>query len=167
MKMTQLIITAGTLLSALLPFSSDAATDTTSFQVKLTITSTCDIHSVSANDVDFGSHLSTDSTITAQGGLAVNCTNGTPYDIGLNDGDHLNGGHRNMTNSQASEMVGYELYRDAGMSQTWGDTIGTDTLHSTGTGTSQSIPVYGQVLTSGANLKAGDYLDNVVATVTY
>ncbi|EKS6646005.1 spore coat protein U domain-containing protein [Enterobacter hormaechei] len=155
------------LLLSVLSAGTYAATDSTSFQVKLTVTSTCDIHSVAATDVDFASHVSTDTDMTAQGGLTVNCTNGTPYNIGLDKGGNYASGHRNMKNAATSALVGYELFRDSAMGEAWGNTVGTDTLEGTGTGGNQALPVYGKVITAGANLKAGDYVDDVTATVTY
>src|SRR3546814_2713003 len=38
----------------LVPLSGQAATDTATFNVKLTITSSCDVHTVAPTDMDFG-----------------------------------------------------------------------------------------------------------------
>ena len=76
------IAAAGTALPA------QAATDTTTFNVKIVITESCDIHTTAATDVDFGTHArSTTAQQTATGTLTVNCTDGTPYNIGLDNGD--------------------------------------------------------------------------------
>lgn len=147
--------------------SQAAETDTQSFQVKLTVTSACDIHTAAARDVDFGSHKSTETDITAEGGLTVNCTNGTPYDIGLDNGSNFGDGQRKMKSAATGELVGYELFRDTARSQTWGSNAGENTLHATGTGANENVPVYGKVIIAGSNLKAGDYIDAVTATVTY
>lgn len=144
-----------------------ADSDSQQFQVKLTVTSTCDIHSQAATDVDFGSHTSTESNITATGGLTVNCTRGTPYAIALDNGENYGSGHRSMKNAANGDLVGYMLYQDAARTNAWGSTEGTDTLQGTGTGLDVAVPVYGTVLTAGTNLQSGDYVDNVTATVTY
>lgn len=154
-------------LTGVLMAPAQADTDTQSFKVKLTVTSTCDIHTKDATDVDFGSHKSTEATATADGSLTVNCTNGTAYQIGLNNGDNYAGGSRNMKNTSGSETVAYTLWQDAGRTEPWGDTLGTDTLTGAGTGAEQVIPVYGKVALSTQNLKAASYEDTVTATVTY
>lgn len=144
-----------------------AGTDTATFQVKLNILSTCDIHSTAPTDVDFGTHLSTATDITAIGELKINCTNGTAYDIGLNQGNNFDAGSRYMKNPN-NQLVPYGLYQDSTHSQPWGDTVGTDTVAGTGNGAIQPLMIYGKVTTTGGNFMAGDdYLDEITATVTY
>src|SRR3546814_18252354 len=41
----------------LVPLSGQAATDTATFNVKLTITSSCDVHTVAPTDMDFGNSV--------------------------------------------------------------------------------------------------------------
>lgn len=147
-----------------------AATDTNTLEVKITVISTCDIHTGSKLAVDFGSQKSTATDIKATGSLTVNCTKGTPYYIGLDDGENAADGHRNMKGGQSgSALLGYNLYQDASLQTAWGGTDGVDTLHKTGTGTDEIVSVYGKVITTAGNptLTAGDYTDAVVATVTY
>lgn len=144
-----------------------ADTDTQTFNVKLNIISTCDIHTEAATDVDFGSQLSTATDITAVGELKINCTNGTTYNIGLNEGLNFSSGSRYMKNA-TNILVPYDLYQDSSHAQAWGNSIGTDTLTGTGNGTVQPIMIYGKVRTAGENFIAGDdYIDEVTATVTY
>ena len=63
----------------------------------------------------------------------------------------------------AGNFVPYDLYQDAGLNTFWG--TNTDVLNASGTGTTQSIPVYGRV--TNVNAVAGTYADVVTATVTY
>ena len=154
------------LLGGALMAPAQADTDTQSFNVNLTVTSTCDIHTVAATDVKFGSRKSTEGTVTAEGKLTVNCTNGTPYQIGLDNGANYAGGSRNMK-SAAGDTVAYTLWQDAGWTQSWGNTQDTDTLQRVGTGAAQDFAVYGQAALSSQNLKAASYEDVVTATVTY
>ena len=168
MRHTRKMVLAGMLSVSALPGLLQAAeTDQQSFQVKLTVTSSCDIHTASATDVDFGSHKSTAGTVTAQGGLTVNCTNGTPYDIGLNNGAHFASGTRNMKSAVDADLVAYTLWKDAARTQAWGDTLNSDTQQGTGTGQAQTLTVYGSTSLGGQSLKAGSYVDEVTATVTY
>ena len=137
----------------------------TTFDVTITIQSTCNIAAQAADDVDFGAHPSTATDIEADGMLYVSCTELTPYNIQLNEG--LLGtsvSDRAMAGPEGAE-VPYQLYRDAARTQVWGQTIGTDTLSSVGTGDVQNHPVHG--LVPSANFPAGDYVDTVTATVVW
>lgn len=149
-------------LAAMGAMSAQAGTDSANMNVKVTITATCDIHSVSPADVNFGSILSSATDADAVGTLNVNCTQGTDYSIGLDDGQNATGGSRRMV--KGSDSVAYDLYLDAARSNRWGDGS-SDSAAGTGSGSSQAISVYGRIAT--ANSPAGNYSDVVVATVTY
>lgn len=145
---------------------TQAATDSTSFNVKLTVTSTCDISTVPATDIEFGSHSSTSTNLDTTGALTVNCTNGTPYTIGLNDGIHDSSGVRRMAGQDANNTgvyVPYQLYTDSGRTAVWNSD--TSTYGGTGSGSNQAVTIYARV--ASANFTAGDYLDTVTATITY
>ena len=163
--MTMLKSVATSIL-ALAAFSSAAYAQTasTTFDVTITITSSCSIDTPAATDVAFGAQPSTATDIDAAGLLNVNCTPGTPYSIALNEG--LNGvdvASRAMTDG--TTLVPYQLYQDPGRTTVWGETTGTNTLAGTGTGAVQPIPVYGRV--PNANFPAASYADTVTATITY
>jgi spore coat protein U-like protein len=70
-----------------------------------------------------------------------------------------------MTGTTVSDTVNYSIYKDAAHSIVWGNTIGTNTLPGTGTGASQSIPVYG--LVSAQASVPDSYADVVNVTITY
>lgn len=146
-----------------------AATDTAQFQVQIVITESCDIQAVAASNIDFATQArNTGAPVDAAGTLQVNCTSGTPYNIGLNEGLNstataASANNRRMTNG--TNFVPYGLYRNAGRTQFWGNVIGTDTVAGTGNATNQSIQVFGRAPSTDA--PAGTYLDTVVATVTY
>lgn len=152
--------------------AAQAATDTKTFQVKLTITESCVISATAPTDVDFGSQARATAAVAfdAAGALNVNCSAGTPYTIGLNGGANNTGttatptaGSRRML-SGAANYVGYELYQNSTRATFWGNATGS-WLGGTGTGASVSVPVYGRVVS--ANAPAGAYVDTVTATITY
>lgn len=151
--------------------AAHAATDTTQFQIKITITESCDVHTVSATDLDFGSHVrSTIATpIDNQGTLQLNCSRGTPYQIALDPGLNSSSATAAADNrrmiSADNNFVPYGLYRDAARTQFWGRVVGTNTFAGTGTAAQQSIPVYGRV--PATDVPAGVYVDTITATVTY
>ncbi|WP_295919334.1 spore coat U domain-containing protein [uncultured Xanthomonas sp.] len=145
-----------------------AQSDSRTFNVKIQITSVCDIQTA-PTDVDFGSVNSTQTAINSTGTLNVRCTSGTPYNIALNAGSGSGATvtTRTMGSADASNTarVPYALYRNAARTQNWGSTIGIDTQAGTGNGAVQPITVYGQV--ASTNYPAGSYSDVVTATVTW
>ena len=141
-----------------------AATATTTFTVQLTITSSCTINSASI--LNFGSQGVLTAPVNQTSTIQVQCTNTTPYNIGLNAGTATGATvtTRKMTNGGAT--VGYALYSNAGMTTNWGNTVGTDTVSGTGNGASQPYTVYGQV-PAQSTPAAGTYTDTITVTVTY
>jgi spore coat protein U-like protein len=147
-----------------------AATDTASFQVKIVITESCDIHTVAATELDFGTRARSTGNWDSASALTVNCSTGTPYTIAMGNGLNpsavaVSATNRRMANG--GNFVPYGLFRDIGRSTLWGSTTGSDTLAGTGTGVNVTVPVYGRVPAASTNVPAGTYLDVVVATITY
>ena len=96
------------------------------------------------------------------GNIAVLCTNGTSYTIGL-DAGAVTG--RKLSGSLGGNL-NYALYRDSGRTNNWGSTIGTDTQAGTGNGLLQNLTVYGRIASAQTPL-AGVYTDTVTVTLTY
>lgn len=119
----------------------------------------------SVNDIDFGSHGPLTAAVDHTTTLSPQCTNTTPYQIGLGNGLHALGGNRRMR-SAAGNYVSYELYRDDGRTQRWGNTLNSDTVGQTGSGAAQDRTVYGRV-PAQAGVTAGSYADTVTVTITY
>jgi spore coat protein U-like protein len=142
--------------------AGQAATTNTTFAVSSTVLSVC---TVSATALAFGNYslVQTDATNV----VSVTCTFGTAYDVGLNAGGGSGAtvATRKMT-GPSSQTLNYTLYQDSGRTTVWGNTVGTDTVAGTGSGTAQNLTVYGRV--SGAQAAgAGAYTDTVTVTVTY
>lgn len=152
-------------LSSLLASPAGSQTATTQFNVQITITAECLINS--ASDLNFGSSGVIDAAVAATSELAVQCTNGTAYNIGLNAGIGAGAtvAERLMTGPN-SETVTYSLYTDAAHADVWGNTVGTDTVAATGTGVEQTYDVFGQVLPQETPTP-GTYNDTITVTVTY
>jgi spore coat protein U-like protein len=142
-----------------------AQTATTQFNVQITINAECQINS--ADDLDFGSTGVIASAIDAASEIAVQCTDGTPFNIGLNQGAGAGAtvASRLMT-GPGSETVQYSLYTNPSRTTVWGNTIGTDTVTGTGTGAEQTFTVYGRV-PAQTTPGPGTYTDVVTVTMTY
>lgn len=149
--------------------TANATTATNTFQVTATITSSC---TVSGSALNFGSAidpLATGVPLDASSTLTVTCSNTTPYAVSLNAGTNA-GGASNFTSrtmKSGSNTLGYQLYVDSGRTTVFGDgTASSSTKSGTGSGSAQSISVYGRVPTL-ANVVPGTYTDTVTVTITY
>jgi len=145
--------------------SALAATDTGTFAVTASVDSVC---AVSATPVNFGEYTGAQTDTT--GTITVTCTNTTPYDVGLNAGG-ANGATvttRGMNGpaGAGAPPLAYALYQDSGRGVNWGNTVGTDAVHSVGIGSAQSISVYARVA-AGQFVQPGAYTDTITATVNY
>src|ERR1700722_8945936 len=120
-----------------------ATTTTSTFGVQVAIQASCTI--LSASTLNFGTQGVLAAAVNQTSTIAVQCTNTTPYNIGLDAGTATGATvtTRKMTNGAAT--VSYSLYSNAGMTTNWGNTVGTDTVAATGNGASQSYTVYGQI----------------------
>jgi len=85
-----------------------------------TIASNC---SVSATNLNFGTVGLLNSALNATNTLSVQCTNTTPYNVGLNASNGMGATvtSRTMTNGVAT--VSYSLYRDSAGTTNWGNTV--------------------------------------------
>ena len=151
-------------LAALSREPAFATTTTSTFPVQITIQSSCTI--LSASTLNFGTQGVLTAAVNQTSTIAVQCTNTTPYNIGLNAGTATGATvtTRKMTNGAAT--VSYALYSNAGMTTNWGNTVGTDTVAGTGNGASQSYTVFGQV-PAQTTPAANTYTDTITVTVTY
>ncbi|TMV00726.1 spore coat U domain-containing protein [Brucella haematophila] len=142
-----------------------AQTPTATFNVQITITAACQINS--ATNMDFGSNGVLSTNVDATSTITVQCTNLTPYNIGLSAGSGTGAtvANRLMT-GPASATVGYSLYTTTARTAVWGNTVGTNTVAGTGNGAAQAYTVYGRVPVQ-TTPAAGVYTDTVTATISY
>lgn len=142
-----------------------AATVTTTFQVTAEVQATCTI-SVAA--MNFGNYTGTATGESGiNGEMTVTCSNGVPYNIGLNAG--LGPGAtvttRGMT-GPSSAVLNYGLFQDSAFTVNWGNTPSTDTVSRTGQGGPQFLVVFGMI-PLGQFVAPGAYADTITATVTF
>src|SRR5947209_8706739 len=160
--------TPGLICAAAILFASAtgswAATTTTTFTVQMTITTSCTI--VSASTLDFGTQGVLTANVDQTSTVQVQCTNTTPYNIGLNAGTGTGATVSNRKMTSGANTVNYSLYSNAGRTTNWGNTVCTDTVSSTGNGAAQSFTVYGRV-PAQTTPAPGAYTDTITVTVTY
>jgi spore coat protein U-like protein len=121
--------------------------------------------SITATNLAFGAYnqVQLDATST----LSATCASGASYNIGLNQGGAPGATvtTRGMT-GPGGLVLKYSLFRDSARTINWGNTVGTDTVAATGTGSAQSFTVYGRIPAS-QNLGGGVYQDTITATLTF
>lgn len=132
-------------------------------QVSATFANTCRI--TTATDLDFGAVGALAGNRDQTSTIQLQCPNGAAWRVGLNNGNHANGSTRRMAGPGGSYLR-YELYRDAGRNQRWGNTANVDTVNGSGTNASQSLTVHGRV-PAQASPVPGTYSDTVTVTLTY
>lgn len=161
LKFAFVLLTFGSVVFAR---ASHAATTTSSFTVQITITASCTI--VSAGALNFGSSGVLAANVDQASTLQVQCTNTTPYNIGLDAGTGTGAtvAVRKLTNG--GDTINYSLYSDAGRTTVWGNTVGTNTVASTGTGAAQNFTIFGRVPPQTTPAPA-TYSDTITVTVTY
>jgi len=132
------------------------------FNVSATNIASC---SVSSSNLDFGTAGLLTTNIDSTATISVTCPLGMAYTVGLSNGSSgTSPVNRLMENT--GQQIQYGIYHDAGRTNAWGATVGTDTLASTGTGAAQSFNAYGRVPPQTTPTPA-TYTDVVVVTVTY
>lgn len=159
---TRLALAVGLLGTGSLALS---ATTSDTMDVTATVEDSCQ---VVASALAFGSFAAIDSTnVDGTTTVDVTCSNGTTYDIGLDEGE--NGA--SVTDRQMSDggtgSLDYALYSDDGRTSNWGDTVSTDTVADTGSGETQTKTVYGRIPSGQETAPTGAYSDTITVTVTY
>ncbi|HEX5344913.1 MAG TPA: spore coat U domain-containing protein [Duganella sp.] len=156
---------------SLLPLLSGAATysngtKTATFDVTLTIIADCII---ATNNLNFGSSQGVlAAAVNTNTTLNVTCTNTTPYNVGLNAGTGTGSTvtSRVMSGTGANtSTVSYTLKQTSGGAN-WGNTQGTDTVSGTGSGSSQTLTVYGSI-PAQATPQPDAYKSTITATVYF
>lgn len=148
-------------LSFFVQSSTFAATSTANLTVNATVAASC---TVSGGTLAFGSY--TLAAISASTNITATCTNGTAYNIGLSAGGGSGASVTTRKMTSGSNTLNYSLYTNSGNTTIWGNTVGTDTVSATGTGTAVNHTVYGNVPANQTS-PIGAYSDTVVITITF
>ena len=119
-----------------------------------------------ATDINFGATPPPQQAIHEHGSIRVQCAPGTPWKVGLNNGQHFDGAMRRMAGPAGT--VRYQLYLDEAHTRVWGDDDETDRAAGTTdvAGNTVAITVYGEV-PAQPDLAVGSYSDTIVATLYY
>ena len=167
--MRRLLILAATM--ATIPSVSHSVLEAQTASASLTVTASVSKNcTISTAPVNFGAYDPVAANATAPldgiGTVTVTCTKGATAKVGLNTGSNAQGTARRMT-AGAANFLSYELYKDAGRTDVWGD--GLDTGLDIGAAPNRNprtFTTYGRVV-AGQDATVGNYTDTVVATVNF
>jgi spore coat protein U-like protein len=148
-----------------------AATTTSTFQVLAAVQRTCQIQL--ATNLNFGTYDT--MAVAAKAGSSTfetRCNKNTPFQIALDNGTNYGlatGYATDRAMASGADFLAYRLYRDAGNTQPWGATLGTNTLDGVAANSSWvSRTVYGLIPAGQDVPAAANYLDaTVTITVNY
>lgn len=163
-RYTEALLSLGTYPASCTSGGTGGGTGTFPFSASATVVAACE-PSFAVQDIDFGTQGLLTANIDTTAAISPQCTNTTPYQIGLGDGLHAIGTTRRMQSSGGQYVI-YELYRDAARSQRWGNTQNVDTVMGAGSGEVQEVTIYSRV-SPQSTPPAGDYSDTVTVTIYY
>ena len=136
------------------------------FGVGATVIRSCDIQTT---PLAFGAYdplvLHATQPLDREASVTITCTKGTPATVSVDGGLHASGAMRHLSNG--SVVLRYDLFKDAGRTQRWGEGDG-DALQP-GEAPSEAprtFAVFGRIL-PGQDIPVGTYTDSVVVTVEF
>jgi spore coat protein U-like protein len=151
-----------------------AATDSADLTVNATVQTAC---SIGPGTLSFGNvalavtagagTTGTTADADADSGTSVEivCTNGSSATVTGGNGLNYSTGRR-MRIGATTDYLGYELYTSS--ARTTVLDADTGSIAYTGTGSNESVTIYGRIASAAlAAAKAGSYSDTVALTVTY
>jgi spore coat protein U-like protein len=116
-----------------------------------------------AGDISFGQVASVDSNQDQTSVITFQCR--AAWQVGLGNGSNFDGSHRRMA-APGGKYITYELYRDSGRTQRWGNTLNGDTVSGTASYDSLTqVTVYGRV--PAQTVVPGSYSDTITVTLTF
>lgn len=139
----------------------------TTLQVNGTVTNDCS--TITAPNVNFGTAPLVKNFPAISQSIAITCTKGSTYTVGLSNGSYANGSVRNM--ASGNNRMSYEIYKGSTASR-WGS-VGAERWASSAS-TSQSTDLLtrnynytARVLTNQTTPPAGTYADTIIVDVAF
>ena len=167
------ISTLVSLMSVLTMNESYGALQTATMPVQVTVVGHCTVstNQLTLSDYDPAQVGATQTTATP---ITVNCPNNEGYSIGLGVGVNSTTFTNRKVVNPLNATLTYNLYKDNGFTQVWGDGSAGSTVlaNQSGTGTPQNPIVYAQMTASQSATVSGTaannvYTDTVLVSINY
>lgn len=162
LRLGAIVLGAPFALASVPAYAKGRATQTT--QVVLNVSHSCNL---STNTLNFGLVTTNVNAVRATTTMALTCTPGTIYTVGIDNGQNFDGTTRQMHNNQANGQVfyaKYQLYRDPLYSIPWGNGLTNKATGVLLTGR-QTLTVYGEAQLK--NVKSTGYIDTVTVVLDF
>lgn len=174
MQVKKILAAAAVAALGLGAVNANAAQVQSTFQVSMTITSICAVTTAPTN-INLGTYAAQAAAISQTTGnsttFKVNCSNKTPFSVGLAPSNGNASGVGAMSATGVTDTVPYKLYSDAILSTAWGNTTGTGGNVQTGTGggmaTSKAVSFTAYAQATSADFAPATYTDTVTVNVNY
>lgn len=112
-----------------------------------------------------GANIDAQTTGSGNGSITMECSDGTPFSITLDDGLNPTGGTRAMVNtSDPTSLLAYELYQNAARTVPW--SISTP-LTATASGAPTTFEVYGRIPGGQTGITPDSYSDTVQVVISW
>ena len=168
---------AAMLIAAVFAGSVSAATATGTFTVSLTVNKTCVVNTTSASNITLPAVNAGAATTQTSGTFTVNCSNLTPFYVGLQpSGSSTTGAGTLKGGIGNTSTIPYQLYQGGSGTTIWGNTATTSSvgngMSGTGAGMSSAKAVSFNVSanTTGTNstdVQPDTYSDTVTINVNF
>lgn len=141
---------------------------TGNLRVQATVLTQCTVQDAT---LDFGQVSSLPrASQPPQTDIRITCTTGVPFTVGIGNGENASSGVRRMlrqggNGSGAGDYLAYDLFKEIALANRWGDAVVAERVSGTGTGATQTTPVFGKLLPSTSG--GGNFVDNAVITIYY
>lgn len=156
--------------------SASANIATGTFNVSLTVNKTCSVTTTSSSNITFSSVNAGTAPTSANGTFSVNCSNTTPFNVGLAPSNASTAGTGTMkgTGSNSTTTVAYQLYQNTGLTTVWGNTATASSVGNgvagTGNGMNSSKAISETVyaaVTGSTDVAPDTYSDTVTINVNF
>lgn len=145
-------------LLILFPLGLAKAVSATTMGVSARIEPSC---SFTINPLNFGVYDGEENEQIAN--IAVTCTNGTEYSLGLGFGNNTLDGKYDRKMTSGKNTIDYKLYQDKDMQRIWGNDL-ENSISGRGTGSEQIYRIYG-LIPVDQPLLVGNYSDLVTISL--
>lgn len=146
-----------------------AQTGTVALPLNVTLTVTNDCSTISAPNVNFGSAPLPENFAPVSQSIAITCTKGSVYTVGINNGSYANGNVRNL--ASGANRLSYDIYKGTTTNR-WG-VSGTERWASASSsqvssdGLLRTYNYTARILSGQSALPAGSYIDTLVVDIAF
>jgi Uncharacterized secreted protein len=175
MLLKKSLLVAALLATSAIGTTAAATVATGNFTVSLKVNSTCAVNTTAASNISLAAVNAGVTTATLPGTFSVNCSNKTPFNVGLAPSNNSTTGVGALAGTAGnSATIAYALYQDAGGATPWGNTATSSAKGNGESGTgagmatakAQSFTVYANA-TGSTDVQPDTYTDTVTINVNY